>query len=132
MYTGTYQALNDTDVSKPNGNAVFRIAVSTYRLDEPYAIPGLQQLAKDKIESLGRYMNIFAIVEAIHDGVSSLPSSKSWFYEYVKTKARTAFDEDYAIFEKDAFLNSRVGFHIYRQKHQLLTIKKSAFTACSL
>jgi hypothetical protein len=106
LYTGTYQALNDTDASKPNGNALFRPAVSTYLLAEAYTIPGLQQLAKDSIESLGRNMSIFAIMEAIRDGVSPLPSSKSWFYEYVKTKAKTAFDEDYTIFEKDAFLDS--------------------------
>jgi hypothetical protein len=106
LYTGTYQALNDTDVSKPSGNAVFRTAVSTYLLAEAYTIPGLQQLAKDGIESLGTNMNIFAIMEAIGDGLSPLPNSKSWFYEYVKTKAKTAFDEDYTIFEKDAFLDS--------------------------
>jgi hypothetical protein len=71
---------------------------------EMLGVPGLQQLAMQKIEHLGTKMYIFNIIDAIDHDFLENHQKGSRFHEYLKGKAKAAFGEDHTIFAKDAFL----------------------------
>jgi hypothetical protein len=104
LYTGTYQSLDDLNCSPTEETHIeFRRAVLAYATAKKFELHGLEQLAKEKIEYFGAEMNIHDVVETIKDEYSKLPGDSTWFLDYLKEKARTAFEVDHTIFTKDDF-----------------------------
>jgi hypothetical protein len=99
LYTGTYQTLDNMDVSPIDKiNIEFKRAISAYLVAHTYELAELQQLAMRKIEQCGISMTIFDIVNAIDKNFSRLLNSTTWFRDYLTSKARRTFQEDYTAF----------------------------------
>ncbi|KAF2193046.1 hypothetical protein K469DRAFT_693112 [Zopfia rhizophila CBS 207.26] len=106
LYTGTYQTLDNKDASPVVERSIeFKRAVLAYFAAKNYELLGLQRLAVYKIEHFGIEMNIFDIIEAINEDFSKLPGNTSWFHDYLRRKAKAAFQEDHTVFARNAFLD---------------------------
>jgi hypothetical protein len=104
LYTGTYQTLDDLNCSPAEQtHSEFKRTVLAYATAKKHELHGLEELAKDRIEHFGAEMDIHDIVETIKDEYSKLPGDSTWFLDYLKEKARAAFEVDHTIFTKDDF-----------------------------
>jgi hypothetical protein len=104
LYTGTYQTLDDLNCSLAEQiHSEFKRAVLAYATAKKYELHGLEELAKDKIEHFGADMNIHDVVETIKDEYSKLPGNSTWFLDFLKEKARAAFEVDHTVFTKVDF-----------------------------
>jgi hypothetical protein len=104
LYTGTYQTLDDLNCSlAEQTHSEFKRAVLAYATAKKHELHGLEELAKDKIEHFGAEMNIHDVVETIKDEYSKLPGNSTWFLDFLKEKARAAFEVDHTVFTKVDF-----------------------------
>jgi hypothetical protein len=106
LYTGTYQTLNNIDVSPIEGvNIEFKSAILAYVAAKTYKLHDLQQLAKHQIEHFGADMHIFNIIDTIKEDSPKLLDDTDWFHDYLKGKAKIAFEADHTIFARDDFFD---------------------------
>lgn len=113
LHTGTYQMLdNIKKFSSKKVHLKFKRALMAYIAANVYGIAGLEQLAMEKMEHYGTEMSIFNVVDAIDEESLILPNT-AWFQDYLDTKVKSAFEEDYGAFARDDFFGriSNVALH---------------------
>jgi hypothetical protein len=104
LYTGTYQTLDDLNCSPAEQtHSEFKTAVLAYATAKKHELHGLEELAKDRIEHFGAEIDIHDVVETIKDDYSKLLGDSTWFLDYLKQKARAAFEVDHTVFTKVDF-----------------------------
>lgn len=105
LYTGVYQTLDDADISPKNQLKIgFHRAFLAYAAAISYNLPGLQQLAMQKMQNLGTEMTIFDIIKTVDKDFSKLSGDSYQVSEYMLQKASSTFDQNLDKLEMDALL----------------------------
>ena len=77
------------------------LARSTARL---YCLPGLEALARSRIEQLCQVLHILSVLRVVQAVYSVIPDEDLWFQQYLKTKLRDAFLKQHDLFQQNEFV----------------------------
>ncbi|OAL46449.1 hypothetical protein IQ07DRAFT_647424 [Pyrenochaeta sp. DS3sAY3a] len=72
----------------------FQEAARAYKAADEYTLPGLKQLAIDKMDEVGSAMDISEILDSIREDCPDLTDESIWLKGFLKRKLTTAFKED--------------------------------------
>ena len=104
LYKGTYEAPDPDDETTPAHTCTkLRAALLVYIATNNHALPGLQHLATREIEEHGSGLDLVQVLNAI-DGDFSKLCQDSWVHEYLRRKAKAAFEQDHTVFTDGALL----------------------------
>lgn len=115
MYTQQYQSLRLPQLTtlstalnskSPSADLVsYRLSTRTYTAAVTYTLPGLAELAKERITLLGEDVDVFDILDVARDyAYPTLPESDEWYTEYLEGVIRSAMKEDAERFRRPEFL----------------------------
>lgn len=113
LYTQKYQSLRlPPSISlspdqKPTSPSLpsYKLSTRTYTAATTYVLPGLAELAKERITSLGEDVDVFDILDIARDyAYPTLPESDEWYTEYLEGVIRSAMKEDAERFRQPGFL----------------------------
>jgi hypothetical protein len=110
LYTGKYQTL-DTQASSdkviPEG---YKLGTCVYCAAVRYKLPGLAELAKEKIASFDDDVSIFDVLAVARNYVFPLlPEEDAWYPTYVESALNSAMVEDPEPFRKPDFITQVEG-----------------------
>ncbi|KAJ4375388.1 hypothetical protein N0V83_002475 [Neocucurbitaria cava] len=110
LYSGKYQALN-THVQPEKAVALsYKLGTCVYCAAVRYKLPGLVELAKDKITSLGEDVSIFDTLAMAKDhAFPLLPDEETWYPAYLEGAIISAMAEDPEPFRKPDFITQVEG-----------------------
>jgi hypothetical protein len=110
LYTGNYQALKvDANFDKIVPQS-YMLGTCAYCAAARYKLPGLVELAKEKIVSLGEDVSIFDVLSVARDhGFPLLPEDDTWYSAYVEGALNSAMAEDPEPFRKPDFITQVEG-----------------------
>lgn len=115
LYTGKYQALDSYESSKEEAFAGYKLGACVYCAATSYKLPGLVELAKEKITSLGEDLTILDILSvARQSAFPGLPDDESWFPAYLEDAIKGAVSEDPDLFTRPGFVDQIEGDRKYR------------------
>ncbi|KAF2788943.1 hypothetical protein K505DRAFT_206996, partial [Melanomma pulvis-pyrius CBS 109.77] len=115
LYTGKYQALEPYELSKEGAFAGYKLGACVYCAATSYKLPGLVELAKEKITSLGEDLTILDILSvARQSAFPGLPDDESWFPAYLEDAIKGAVSEDPDLFTRPGFVDQIEGDRKYR------------------
>ena len=85
LYTGKYQSLNTLASSDKVIPEVYKLGAGVYCAAARYKLPGLAELAQNKLKSLDEEMSIFDILTVARDhAFPLLPEDDLWYPSYVE------------------------------------------------
>jgi hypothetical protein len=106
LYKGNYEApVADEGPTSVHTCTKLKAALLVYIATNDHALPGLQHLAASEIEEYSSRLDLVEIFDVI-DGDFSKLCQDSWVYEYLRRKAKTAFERDHAFFTKEILLKN--------------------------
>lgn len=110
LYTGKYQAPS-VQIQKDNVLTLdYKLGTCVYCAAVRYKLPGLIELAKDKITSLGEDANIFEILSMARDhAFPFLPEEETWYPAYLENAITSAMTENPEPFRKPNFITQVEG-----------------------
>lgn len=128
LYTGRYQTLESyTSPAEQGAIAQFKLSTCVYCAAMRYKLPGLAELAKEKITSFGEDLTILDILGTARDFVFPyLPDDEAWFAAYLEDAIKAAVGEDPNLFLKEGFSDQIEGDRRYRH-----VVTKAMFSALS-
>ncbi|KAM7211032.1 hypothetical protein V8F06_013580, partial [Rhypophila decipiens] len=98
LYTNRYKALGWLGSPRPDAAVVdFKIAVEVYAIARQYELYGLEELAKEQIQTAGDDLHAFAVVDAVRVAYPCPTPDDVWFPEYMKSKIKAAFEQPAAL-----------------------------------
>jgi hypothetical protein len=110
LYTGKYQSLNtqaSPDKVIPEG---YRLSACVYCAAVRYKLPGLAELAKEKIASFDDDVSIFDVLAVARDhAFPLLLEEDTWYPAYVEGALNSAMAEDPEPFRKPDFITQVEG-----------------------
>jgi hypothetical protein len=116
LYTGKYQALKPSEVEKVEAHHEYKLGACVYCAAVRYQIPGLAELAKNKITSLGEDLTILDILSVARENAfPGLPDQESWFPAYLEKAIKDAVSKDPELFTRPEFVHQIQGDIQYRQ-----------------
>lgn len=106
LYKGVYEAAvtNDSFTSLHTCTKL-KDALLVYVASNDHALPKLQHLAAREIEEHGSRLSLVEILDAIDNDFSKLRQD-SWVHDYLRRKAKAAFQTDHTIFTQETFLQN--------------------------
>ncbi|KAF2786187.1 hypothetical protein K505DRAFT_150992 [Melanomma pulvis-pyrius CBS 109.77] len=106
LHTGTYQTLDNIDnVTANKGCVEFKRAILAYFTAKTYGLYGLQQLAMENIKHYGMELNAFDIFDMINQEFPEFLEKSGWLYDYLKEKAKAAFEGDFILLVQSDILH---------------------------
>lgn len=110
LYTGRYQALN-TQVEIDKAVVLsYKIGTCVYCAAVRYKLPGLAELAKEKIVSFGENVTISNVLAMARDhAFPLLPEEETWYPLYLEGTINSAMDKDPEPFRKPDFITQIKG-----------------------
>jgi hypothetical protein len=137
LYKGNYEttAANDGPTSL-HARTRLKASLLVYIAANDHALPGLQLLAASEIEEHGSRLDLIEILDTIDSDFSKL-CQNSWVHDYLRRKAKAAFEQDCTVFTNGALFRNidntaflkflmRYTFNLYnaRLSHVLSTGKE--------
>jgi hypothetical protein len=103
LYTGTYEALNDSTPSLG-----LKHALSVYMAAMKAGPDSLHLLAIREFQAHAEKLNIFEIFDAIKADFKDLASLESdgWIHGFMRKKTQEAFEHDHRVFKNEALLKT--------------------------
>lgn len=85
LYSGSYETINSPlDEGTADIAREYKRSILVYHASRVYGFPGLEVIAKQKIERLGEEMPVPEILRAMRDVFSSLPADETWLPLYIE------------------------------------------------
>ncbi|KAI4906226.1 hypothetical protein J4E90_010809 [Alternaria incomplexa] len=110
LYTGKYQSLNTPASSDKVIPEVYKLGAGVYCAAARYKLPGLAELAQNKLKSLDEEMSIFDILTVARDhAFPLLPEDDLWYPSYVEQSLNNAMADDPEPFRKPDFITTVEG-----------------------
>jgi hypothetical protein len=110
LYTGKYQSLSTLASSDKVIPEVYKLGAGVYCAAARYKLPGLAELAQNKLKSLDEEMSIFDILTVARDhAFPLLPEDDVWYPSYVEESLNNAMAEDPEPFRKPDFITTVEG-----------------------
>jgi len=110
LYTGKYQSLNTLASSDKVIPEVYKLGAGVYCAAARYKLPGLAELAQNKLKSLDEEMSIFDILTVARDhAFPLLPEDDLWYPSYVEQSLNNAMVDDPEPFRKPDFITTVEG-----------------------
>jgi len=110
LYTGKYQSLNTLASSDKVIPEVYKLGAGVYCAAARYKLPGLAELAQNKLKSLDEEMSIFDILSVARDhAFPLLPEDDLWYPSYVEQSLNNAMADDPEPFRKPDFITTVEG-----------------------
>ena len=110
LYTGKYQSLNTLASSDKVIPEVYKLGAGVYCAAARYKLPGLAELAQNKLKSLDEDMSIFDILTVARDhAFPLLPEGDLWYPSYVEQSLNNAMADDPEPFRKPDFITTVEG-----------------------
>jgi len=110
LYTGKYQSLNTLSSSEKVIPEVYKLGAGVYCAAARYKLPGLAELAQNKLKSLDEEMSIFDILTVARDhAFPLLPEDDLWYPSYVEQSLNNAMADDPEPFRKPDFITTVEG-----------------------
>ncbi|KAF1848203.1 uncharacterized protein K460DRAFT_279933 [Cucurbitaria berberidis CBS 394.84] len=110
LYTGKYQALNTHSQPDKAVALSYKLGTCVYCAAVRYKLPGLVELAKEKITSFGEDVGIFDTLAMARDhAFPLLPEDESWYAAYLEGAINSAMAEDPEPFRKPDFITQVEG-----------------------
>lgn len=105
LYKGLYETPPTSDSAAPYKHNGLRAALLVYIAMTSRGLPNLQQLATQEIEKHGSSLGLSELLEIIDDDFPRLDPD-GWVHEYLRRKAKAAFDQDHTVFSDQTFLQN--------------------------
>ncbi|KAF2848287.1 hypothetical protein T440DRAFT_537022 [Plenodomus tracheiphilus IPT5] len=110
LYTGKYQALGSESESEEAIALDYKLGTCAYCAAIRYKLPGLVELAREKITSFGEDVSIFDILAVAKDhAFPMLPEDELWYSGYVESAINGAMAENPEPFRKPDFITQVEG-----------------------
>jgi hypothetical protein len=110
LYTGKYQSLNTLASSDKVIPEVYKLGAGVYCAAARYKLPGLAELAQNKLKSLEEEMSIFDILTVARDhAFPLLPEDDVWYPSYIEESLNNAMADDPEPFRKPDFITTVEG-----------------------
>ncbi|KAI4634289.1 uncharacterized protein J4E87_001461 [Alternaria ethzedia] len=110
LYTGKYQSLNTSASSDKVIPEVYKLGAGVYCAAARYKLPGLAELAQNKLKSLDEEMSIFDILTVARDhAFPLLPEDDLWYPSYIEQSLNNAMADDPEPFRKPDFITTVEG-----------------------
>jgi hypothetical protein len=110
LYTGKYQSLSTVASSDKVIPEVYKLGAGVYCAAARYKLPGLAELAQNKLKSLDEEMSIFDILTVARDhAFPLLPEDDVWYPSYVEDSLNNAMADDPEPFRKPDFITTVEG-----------------------
>ncbi|CAN9410298.1 unnamed protein product [Alternaria sp. RS040] len=107
LYTGKFQSLSILASSDKIIPELYKLGTSVYCAAARYKLPGLAELAQNKMKSLDEEMSIFDILSVARDvAFPLLPEDDVWYPSYVEDSLNNAMADDPEPFRKPDFITS--------------------------
>jgi hypothetical protein len=110
LYTGKYQSLNtqaSSDKVIPEG---YRLSARVYCAAVRYKLPGLTELAKEKVASFDEDVSISDVLTVARDhAFPLLPEDDTWYPAYVESALNSAMAENPEPFRRPDFITQIEG-----------------------
>ncbi|KAH7350292.1 hypothetical protein BKA66DRAFT_476504 [Pyrenochaeta sp. MPI-SDFR-AT-0127] len=112
LYTGKFQAPNTHASPDKAVTLGYNLGTCVYCAAIRYKLPGLAELAKEKITSVGEDVSIFDILAIARDhAFPLLPDDEAWYPAYLEGAINSAMAEDPEPFRKPDFITQVAGNH---------------------
>jgi hypothetical protein len=116
LYTKEYESLGQHELVNENALSEYKYSACVYCAATRYNIPGLAELAKEKIISFSEDLTIFDILSvAREDAFPWLLDEELWFPEHIEKSIKGAVSQDPDLFTRPEFVNQIQGDFKYRQ-----------------
>ncbi|KAF2031915.1 hypothetical protein EK21DRAFT_62247, partial [Setomelanomma holmii] len=110
LYTSTYQALNATAQAGISTLFNYKLSTCVYCAAISYKLPGLAELAKDKIATFGEGVSISHILSVARDhAFPALAEDETWYSDYLQDVIKRAMAEDPEPFRRPDFITQIQG-----------------------
>lgn len=110
LYTGKYQALKANAQNDAELTLSYKLGTCVYCAAVRYKLPGLGELAKEKITSIGEDISIFDVLAMAKDhGFPLLPEDDTWYPAYLEGAITSAMKSDPEPFRKPDFITKIEG-----------------------
>jgi hypothetical protein len=110
LYTGRYQDLQSPSQTKNLATTSYRAGTCVYCAAVRYQLPGLADLAKEKIRVLDESVSIAGILTiARDDAFPLLPEDETWYPAYLEEAIRHAMVQDPEPFRRPEFITQVEG-----------------------
>lgn len=110
LYTRKYQTLKSHASDKEGSISGYKLGVCVYCAATRYKLPGLAELAKQKIQSFGEDLSVLEILVASRENMfAELPDDEVWFNTYLEDAIKSAVSENPELFTKAGLLDQIVG-----------------------
>ncbi|KAG9190132.1 hypothetical protein G6011_08220 [Alternaria panax] len=107
LYTGKFQSLSTLASSDKAISEVYKLGTSVYCAAARYQLPGLAELAQNKMKSLDEEMSIFDILAVAGDhAFPLLPEDDVWYSSYVEESLNNAMADDPEPFRRPDFITT--------------------------
>lgn len=127
LYTGRYQALQSHGPGEKGAVPNYKDGACVYCAAIRYKLPGLAELAKEKITSLGEDLTILDILRVSREhAFPLLPEDEAWFPAYLEGAIHGAVTEDPELFTRDEFVDQIEGDRKFRQVVMKAILKSRA------
>jgi hypothetical protein len=118
LYSGRYQTLDSfSDTSDKAGTvSAYRLGTCVYCAAMRYQLPGLAELAKERITTIAEELTILDILGVAREhAFPNLPQAESWYPSYLEGAIKAAVTEDPELFMKPEFVDQIEGDRRFRQ-----------------
>jgi hypothetical protein len=110
LYTSRYQSLRTSAQTEDPALQNYKLGTCVYCAAVQYRLPGLADLAKDKITSYGEDVSITQILGMARDhAFPVLPSDETWYSEYLQDVIKRAMADDPEPFRLSGFVTQVEG-----------------------
>lgn len=110
LYTGKFQAPNTHAQGEKAAVLSYNLGTCVYCAAIRYKLPGLAELAKERIASVGEVVSIFDILAIARDhAFPLLPDDETWYPAYLEGAINSAMAEDLEPFRKPDFITQVAG-----------------------
>ncbi|GAD96918.1 hypothetical protein CPC735_031830 [Paecilomyces variotii No. 5] len=104
LYTGTYETLMHEEYGIPEEHAEYRKSVLTYRAAKEYQLPGLEDLARVRMDEYDSCVPINVILDVGRDVYRRLgDDDDEWYSDYLRANIHGAFEKDEDLFSQEYF-----------------------------
>jgi hypothetical protein len=105
LYKGSYEIPPTSNSVNPHKHNGLGAALLVFIATSSHALHDLQQLTTREIEKHGSILSLTELLQTIDDNFSRL-GPHGWVHEYLRRKAKEAFDRDHTVFSDKIFLQN--------------------------
>ncbi|PSN64717.1 hypothetical protein BS50DRAFT_80226 [Corynespora cassiicola Philippines] len=116
LYTGQYQTLRGYESGADGAIPEYKLGTCVYCAATKYKLPGLAELAKQRISSSGEHLTIVEILRVARENAFPLlPENETWFPAYIEDAIKGAVTKDPGLFMQRSFTDQIEGDRKFRQ-----------------